>query len=118
MVDSARVLVDGLKHFPRCIYPLSRLTLTRLRLPILRGCRTGTLEKAAKAFDLDTKFNATKAAQKLERARKRAATTDFDRFRIMVLRKQRSYGARHLGKGGKKAPPKKAAAPAKGKGKK
>ena len=110
MVDNLRVLVDGLKHFPRVIYPLSRLTLTKLRIPILRGCRTGTLAKAAKTFDLDTKFNATQAAKKLDRANKRASTTDMDRFRIMVLRKQRSYGSKHLG--GKK-PAAKGKAPAK-----
>merc|ERR1712022_14004 len=51
IVDMNRVLVDGLGHFPRVIYPLKRLTLTRLRLPILRGARTGTLRKAAAAFD-------------------------------------------------------------------
>jgi hypothetical protein len=60
MVDMTRVLVDGLKDFPRVIYPLKRLTLTRLRMQILRGARTGTLAKAAKAFDLDTKWKATK----------------------------------------------------------
>ena len=124
MVDNQRVLVDGLKHFPRVIYPICRLQLTKLRIPVLRGCRTGTLAKAAKAFELDTKFADTQVAKNLERARLRAATTDMDRFRIMVLRKQRSYGAKHLGSAGKKpaakAPAKggKAAAPAKGKGKK
>ena len=56
MVDMNRVLVDGLKDFPRVIYPLKRLTLTRLRLNILRGARTGTVDKAAKEFDLDKKW--------------------------------------------------------------
>jgi ribosomal protein L14E/L6E/L27E len=30
IVDQNRVLVDGLKAFPRVVYPLRRLTLTRL----------------------------------------------------------------------------------------
>jgi large subunit ribosomal protein L14e len=97
-VDYTRVLVDGLDKFPRCIFPLKRLTLTRLRLPILRGCRTGTLAKAAKAYDLDSKWTATKVYQKMERFNKRKETTDFDRFKIMVLRKQRSYDVKKLAK--------------------
>ena len=56
MIDMTRVLVDGLEHFPRVIYPLSRLTLTRIRMKILRGCRTGTLKKMAKNFDLNKKW--------------------------------------------------------------
>merc|ERR1712176_623188 len=87
MVDMNRVLVDGLGHFPRVIYPLKRLTLTRLRIPILRGARTGTLRKAAAAFELDKKWTETRACQKLARATARANTTDFDRFKVMVFRK-------------------------------
>ena len=56
MVDMTRVLVDGLKEFPRVIYPLKRLTLTRLRMPLLRGARTSTLTKLAKTFDLVNKW--------------------------------------------------------------
>ena len=105
MVDMNRVLVDGLGHFPRVMYPLRRLTLTRLRIPILRGARTGTLKKAAAKFELDKKWADTRACQKLERAKSRAATTDFDRFKIMVFRKQRGYAVRHKDLG--KAPAKK-----------
>ena len=97
-VDFTRVLVDGNGNFPRTIMPLKRLTLTRLRLPILRGCRSGTLAKAAKAFNLDAKWAATRAQQKMERFNKRKETTDLDRFRIMVLRKQRSYDVKKLAK--------------------
>ena len=114
MVDINRVLVDGIGKFPRVIYPLKRLNLTKLRIPVLRGCRTGTLAKAAKTFDLEGKWTKTPAYNKMERANKRAATTDFDRFKIMVLRKQRSYTASHLNS---KAPAKKAPAAGK-KGKK
>merc|ERR1719454_834219 len=77
IVDMNRVLVDGLGHFPRVIMPLKRLTLTRLRLPILRGARTGTLKKAAATFDLDKKWAETRACKKLARSTARANTTDF-----------------------------------------
>ena len=97
-VNFTSVLVDGNGNFPRTIMPLKRLTLTRMKLPILRGCRSGTLAKAAKAFDLNTKWAACKAQQKMERFNKRKETTDLDRFKIMVLRKQRSYDANKLAK--------------------
>merc|ERR1712118_128920 len=89
IVDMNKVLVDGLGNFPRVIYPLKRLTLTRLRVPILRGARTGTLRKAAAKFELDKKWTETRACQKLARTAARSQTTDFDRFVVMVNRKQR-----------------------------
>ena len=98
IVDVNRVLVDGLNNFPRVIYPLKRLNLTRLSLPVLRGARTGTLIKAAKAYDLDKKWKATPVYNKMERFNNRRKATDFDRFKIMVLRKQRSYQANILAK--------------------
>ena len=96
MVDMNRVLVDGAGKFPRCIYPLKRLTLTKLRINILRGARTGTLVKVAKTFGLDEKWSSNAACKKLERYSARAATTDFDRFKVMIQRKQRSYSVRKI----------------------
>ena len=63
MIDMNRVLVDG-PNFPRVEYPLQRLFLTRLRMPLLRGARHGTMLKAAKAFGLDAKWKATSAFKK------------------------------------------------------
>lgn len=96
MVDMNRVLVDGAGNFPRVIYPLKRLTLTKLRLNILRGARTGTLKKVAKTFGLEEKWSNNAAAQKLARYSARSATTDFDRFKVMIQRKQRNYAVRKL----------------------
>ena len=84
-------------NFPRVLMPLSRLNLTRLRLPgVLKGARTGTVAKAAKKFDLTAKWTATSAAKKMARFSRRAALTDMDRFRVMVARKQRSFAVRAL----------------------
>ena len=97
-VDYTKVMVDGLTNFPRVVYPLKRLTLTKMKLPLLRGARTGTVAKAAKAYDLDTKWKAQPTNKKMERFNKRKETTDFDRFKIMILRKQRSYDANKIAK--------------------
>ena len=77
------------------IYPLKRLKLTRIKLPkVLRGARTGTVAAAAKEFNLDAAWSKTSYAKRFDADKKRSATTDFDRFKIMVLRKQRSYAAK------------------------
>ena len=96
IAEYEKVLVDGNGKFPRVLYPLKRLTLTKLRLPLLRGARTGTVAKAAKAYDLDNKWVATPAYQKMRRFTLRRSTTDLDRFRIMLNRKQRNYEVRKL----------------------
>ena len=116
IVDAQRVLVDGLKNFPRVIYPLKRLKLTRIKLPkVLRGARTGTVAAAAKEFNLDEAWSKTSFAKRFDADKKRSATTDFDRFKIMVLRKQRSFAAKTKNakvapKAAAKAAPAKAAA--------
>ena len=96
--------------------------MTKLRLNILRGARTGTIKKAADAYKLQEKWSTQTAALKMSRFARRTQTTDLERFRIMILRKQRAYTARKVaykalgGKGEKKAKAQKAgkAAPAKG----
>jgi large subunit ribosomal protein L14e len=126
MVDINRVQVDGYGSFPRVIYPLKRLQLTKLKVPgILRGARTGNLKKAAAAYGLTEKWAAQSAAKKMSRFALRSQTTDLDRFRVMVARKNRAFKANQVAfkaLGGKSAASKKAPAKpvkaAKGKGKK
>ena len=124
IADQNRVLVDG-DDFPRVLYPLKRLTLTKLVVPLQRGARTGTLEKACEEFKLDEKWEATPTAKKIAQREKRASLSDWDRFKVMRQRKQRSHMVKKLVHKAiskkKPAPPKKAKAPAvvekKGKGK-
>ena len=121
IADTKRVLVDGMEKFPRVMYPLERLTLTKLRVPVLRGARTGKLIKAAKTYELEKKWIATKMQQKLARFSRRAELNDYERFQVMVARKQRSYALGPItfaALGGKKPAAKgkaPAKAPAKGK---
>ena len=123
--DQNRALVDGV-DFPRVLYPIKRLTLTKLVVPIQRGARTGTLLKAIEEFGLDAKWTATPTAKKLAQRETRAALTDFERFKVMRNRKRRSYAVRKLvskviSKKVKKAPakaPAKVEAPKKKGGKK
>ena len=97
IADVNTVLVDGIGAFPRVMYPLKRLNLTRLVIPgLLRGARTGTVAKAAKSFDLQGKWSATPASKKLAKFTRRTELTDLERFKVMIGRKQRSFAVRRL----------------------
>lgn len=86
-----QVLVDGPKNVTgvqRGTLPIAWLALTRFTVAIPRSVKSVTLAKHFKAADIQAKWAKTSWAQKLERQQKRAATTDFDRFKVMVARKQ------------------------------
>ena len=67
------------------------------------------LRKAATAYGLKEKWEASAAAKKFALRSKRANLTDFDRFKVMISRKNRSFKVRQLAKkiGGVAAPAKK-----------
>ena len=79
IADENRVLVDA-EDFPRMILPLKRLSLTKMKVPIQRGCRTGTLVKAAKKAGLAAKWAEMPIAKKLAKRETRANLTDIQRF--------------------------------------
>lgn len=110
--NANKMLVDG-ENFPRVLYPIRRLTLTKFRLPLLRGARTSTVVAAAKKFGLQQKWEASAQAIKIATHAKRANLTDFERFSVMVNRKRRSFAVRALAKKALSAGAKGKAAPAK-----
>jgi len=97
IADSSRVLVQG-ENFPRVIYPLKRLTLTKHKVPIQRGARAGTLKKALKKIDLAGKWAASPMAKKMAQRATRSRLTDIERFQVMINRKKRSLAIRKMAK--------------------
>ena len=95
IIDRKKVFVDG-TDFPRVVYPLRRLTLTKFKVPILRGARTSTLTKAVAKMELKKKWEASSAYKKLATAKTRSNLNDFERFSVMVHRKRRAYAVRKL----------------------
>ena len=79
LLDINRVLVDSPDgSMPRVIYPLKRLTLTKIKVKsVLRGCRTGTLSKLSKDQDTVAKFKKTSVAVKMNKYSTRKKLTDF-----------------------------------------
>lgn len=59
-----------------------------------RGVRKGTLRTAWKNADIDTKWKESNWAKRSAQMEKRKALTDFDRFKVMRLKKQRRFEER------------------------
>ena len=93
VADENRVLVDA-EDFPRMIMPLKRLSLTKMKIPIGRGARTGTLCKVVKKEGLAAKWAAMPIAKKLAQRSTRQNLTDLQRFQVMINRKKRSLAIR------------------------
>lgn len=74
--------------------PIRRVALTDMRLKIPRGVRSSTLRKALEKDDIIKKFNETAWGKKRLAKQRRAALTDFERFKVMVARKQRAQAVR------------------------
>ena len=74
--------------------PLKRLSLTRMKIDIQRGARTGTLIKAARKAGMDAKWAATPIAKKMAQRQTRANLTDLERFQCMINRKKKALAIR------------------------
>lgn len=93
----AQVLVDGPassaeKAVPRHASPLSHLSLTPIVIPKLpRASRNGVVKKFWEASEVEKKFSESAWSKNKDRIAKRRALTDFERFKVMRLRKQVGY---------------------------
>ncbi len=92
--DVIQVLVDGPStkekaSVPRHASPLGDLILTPIVIPKLpRAVGSGPLRKAWEKMEVDKKWEQSAWARNRERRQKRRALTDFERFKVMRLRKQ------------------------------
>ncbi|CAK85710.1 unnamed protein product (macronuclear) [Paramecium tetraurelia] len=120
ILNDKRVLIDGpTTGVQRQVIPIRRLTLTKFNLKgATRGARTGVITKAIKKSDPFAQYAQTIAAKKVAKKALRAKLNDFDRFRVMILRKRRSALLSTQLKSLKKNAGGKAQAPAKGGNKK
>mmetsp|Transcript_1630 Transcript_1630/g.2423 ORF Transcript_1630/g.2423 Transcript_1630/m.2423 type:complete len:165 (-) Transcript_1630:226-720(-) len=93
IIDQNKCLVDGpqdVTGVSRQTVSYSRISLTDLTVKIQRGARAKTLKKAWADADTLATWEASSWAKKLATKKKRANLTDFDRFKVMVARKQKS----------------------------
>ncbi|KAK4102960.1 hypothetical protein N658DRAFT_495035 [Parathielavia hyrcaniae] len=100
IIDHKRALVDGPSTdaklaTPRGVVQLSRTLLTPISIDNLpRGARTGAVKKAWEAASVDTKWAENNWAKKQLQQERRQSLTDFDRFKVMRLKKQRRFEER------------------------
>lgn len=84
-----QVLIDG-PAISRQVITLKKVSLTDLVLAKLpRGSRTNTVAKKWAAADIDGQWAASEPAKKLAVRARRAALSDFERFQVRILKKQR-----------------------------
>jgi len=91
IVDQNKCLIDcPPTGVARQVISFSRIALTDFTIDIQFNARQKTINKAWKAADMDAKWEATSWAKKLASQKKRASLTDFDRFKVMVAKKQKA----------------------------
>ncbi|KAL1924462.1 60S ribosomal protein eL14 [Calcarisporiella thermophila] len=90
IVDHRRAIVDGPSTgVKRHEHSFRRLTLLPYVVTIPRGTGSSVVKKAFEESGVIAKWQASSWAKKLEQREKRSQTSDFDRFKLMKLKKQR-----------------------------
>lgn len=83
-------MVDGpTTGVARQVMPFREMTLTRFVVKLPRAAGTPVVKKAFEASDVAKKWAESKWAKTLAAREARKNTTDFDRFKVEVLKKQR-----------------------------
>lgn len=90
IVNGKRVIIDGPSlGVKRQMITNKRLTLTRFYLSDIKICMPeNELLKKIKEFKLVERFNATSLGKRIQKQNRRANLTDFERFKVMCLKKQ------------------------------
>jgi len=94
IIDNKRVLVDGPSdkaesRVPRHEAPLAHLQLTPIIIAKLpRAIRTGPLAKKWKNAKVDTKWAEGEFSKSRAQSAKRRSLNDFERFKVLRLKKQ------------------------------
>ncbi|KHN96494.1 ribosomal protein L14 [Metarhizium album ARSEF 1941] len=100
IIDHKRVLVDGPSAdpalaVPRQAVPLSKCLLSQFVIDgLIRGSRYGAVKKLWEKNEIDAKWKESNWAKKREQMQRRKNLTDFDRFKVMRLKKQRRFEER------------------------
>jgi large subunit ribosomal protein L14e len=100
ILTPSQILVDGPSAnnslaLARQAVPLSKVLLSSLVVEGLnRGSRTGVVRKLWEKSEIDSKWEQTNWAKKRDQMERRKGLTDFDRFKVLRLKKQRRFEER------------------------
>jgi len=93
IVDQSRALIDGpydQTGVSRQTIPLRNLSLTPIKIVVGRGARSNTLLKAFRKGRVLDEWKKTSWSRKASARYKKSNLTDFQRFKVRNLMKQRS----------------------------
>ncbi|KAI9817493.1 MAG: hypothetical protein M1827_001103 [Pycnora praestabilis] len=100
IIDHKRALVDGPCSkteaiVPRHATPLSNVILTPITISQLpRAAGNGAVKAAWEKAEVEKKWEESTWAKKREQMQKRRQLSDFERFKVMKLNKQRRFEVR------------------------
>jgi large subunit ribosomal protein L14e len=91
IVNTSRILIHGPKTgVRRQEISIQRVSLTDFKLDIHRGIHRDALIKAIESSKFEENWAATGWARLISKRIKRAQLTDFDRFKVKVLKQKRT----------------------------
>ena len=90
IVNGSKVVIDGPSlDVDRQVISTRRLELTRFKLgSFAKTDKRSQLQKKIEDFGLKKRFYSMGVGKRIAKQKKRAALGDFDRFKVMVLRRQ------------------------------
>lgn len=101
IVHGSKVVIDGPGlNIDRQVISTKRLELTKFRLSsFTKGDKREALRQKIEQFDLKKRFESCGVGKRIVKQKKRAELGDFDRFRVMVLRRRLAKAVRtHVNK--------------------
>ena len=93
VLDNNRALVDGPEELTGChrhAVNLKRVQLTDIKIPIKLNCSKKSLKALWVSEGVQAQWDATSQAKKRTARALRASTNDYERFQVMLARKERS----------------------------
>jgi large subunit ribosomal protein L14e len=90
IVNGNKVVVDGPGlGVDKQVISVKRLSLTKFKLGgYTKGAKRGELQKQIEEFNVQEKFDNCGIGKRISKQKKRAQLSDFDRFKVMVLKRQ------------------------------
>lgn len=83
------MLVDG-EGIKRQVIPIRRLQLTKQVVKVGRGARTGSVRAAIQKENVAAKFAESSIGKSFAKQQRRQNLTDFERYKVLVLRRRLS----------------------------
>ena len=90
IVNGTKVVIDGPGlGIDRQVISTRRLELTKFKIRnFAKGDKKSELQKNIEQFDLLNRFNSCGVGKRIAKQQKRASLTDFDRFKVVVLKRK------------------------------